>query len=145
MNTERDYLSNHFAEMSDDELLARYKPGSLTEVASAIAIEEISRRRLEIPVCESSTPEVHEYAGDYEIVARFFNPTEAYVVCSCLEAAGVPAIVADAQLVQTNSLWAIAAGGARVLVPALHVAEAKEVIAAFNNGAFELSDEDETT
>jgi hypothetical protein len=55
-----------------------------------------------------------------------------------LEAAGVPAVVADANLVQMNSLWAIALGGVRVLVPASRVAEAKDVIAAFNRGDFAL-------
>ncbi len=84
-----------------------------------------------------------DYAGDYEIVARFLNPTDAYVVCSCLKMAGVPALVADAELVQTNSLWAVALGGARLLVPALHAGEARQVIAAFNRGEYALPDDDE--
>ena len=83
-----------------------------------------------------------DYAGDYEIVARFLNPPDAYLLCSCLKMAGVPALVADAELVQTNSLWAVALGGARLLVPALHVAEAREVIAAFDRGDYALPDDD---
>jgi hypothetical protein len=144
MDTDRAGLVDHFAEMSDEEIIRQYRSDSLTELASAVALEEISRRGLEFPAMEPLA-EQGEYAGDYEIVARFLNPVDAYVICSCLEAAGVPAIVADAQLVQTNSLWAVALGGARLLVPAYHVAEAKRVIAAFNDGAFALSDDDELT
>jgi len=145
VDTDRAGLVDHFAEMSDEEILRQYRSDSLTELASAVALEEIGRRGLEFPALESPLPEESAYAGDYEIVARFLNPVDAYVVCSCLEAAGVPAIVADAQLVQTNSLWAVALGGARLLVPAYHVAEARKVIAAFNDGAFALSDDDEPT
>ena len=36
-----------------------------------------------------------DYAGDFEIVAHFLNPTDTYLLCSCLKMAGVPALVAD--------------------------------------------------
>ncbi len=80
---------------------------------------------------------VHD-AGDFETVAQFLDPIEAQLACSCLEAAGVPATVADANLVQTNSLWAIAVGGVRVRVAASRLAEAREVLAAFDRGDFAL-------
>ncbi|MCX7170078.1 MAG: DUF2007 domain-containing protein, partial [Proteobacteria bacterium] len=84
------------------------------------------------------------YQGDFVTVARFLNPTDAHIVCSCLEAAGVPALVADANLAQTNSLWTIAIGGTRVLVTASHVAEAKKIIEAFGRGDFALRDGDDS-
>jgi hypothetical protein len=144
MDPDHDDLIRHFGQMSDDELLRQVGSDALTEAARAIALAEVGRRGLAVPVAATpSPPRNTEYAGDFETVARFLNPTDAYVVCSCLEAAGVPAMVADAQLAQTNSLWTIAMGGVRVLVPALHVAEAKEVIAAYERGAFALGDEDE--
>jgi hypothetical protein len=93
----------------------------------------------------AEAPETFGYAGDYEIVARFLNVMDAHIVRSCLEAAGVPAIVADAHTVQTNSLWAPALGGVRILVPSGFVAEAREVIDAFNNGEFALQNEDKET
>lgn len=146
MNSERLELAEHFDQLDDEELLSQYASGTLTETATAIAAEEIRRRQLQLPaVSEPQAPEAGEYAGDYETVARFLNPVNAHLVCSCLQAAGLPAIVADAQLVQTNSLWAPALGGARVLVPARYVADAKEVIAAFNSGALALRDDDEPT
>lgn len=132
-----------FRQLTDEELLSRYVSKTLTDTAAALAGEEIEHRGLDLPLPELSGPEDAEYAGDYEIVARFLNPTDAYLLCSCLKMAGVPALIADAELVQTNSLWAVALGGARLLVPALHVAEAREVIAAFNRGEYALPDDDE--
>jgi hypothetical protein len=84
------------------------------------------------------------YEGDYVTVAQYLNPTDAHIVSMCLEAAGITAIVADANLVQTNSLWAIAVGGVRIRVPEMHVAEAEDVIAAFNRGDYALADEEDS-
>jgi len=83
-----------------------------------------------------------EYEGDFVTVAQFLDPTDAHIVRSCLEAAGVPAIVADANMVQMHSLMSIAVGGVRIRVPENHVAEAKQVIEAFNRGDFALPDDE---
>lgn len=139
-------LAEHFGQLSDEELLSRYGSESLTEEARAVAAQEMRRRGLEVPGHNASVAqgvEAEAYAGDFEIIARFFRPTDAYVLRSCLEAAGIPVLVTDDQLAQTQSLWAIAMGGARVMVPANYVADAKEIIAAFNNGSLALG-EDET-
>jgi hypothetical protein len=142
MNADYAGLVALFRQLTDEELLARYASNTLTDTAAALAGEEIKSRGLELPMPVLAEPEDREYAGDYEVVARFLVPTDAYVVCSCLKMAGVPARVADAELVQTNSLWAPALGGARLLVPALHLAEAKAVMAAFNRGEYALPDDD---
>jgi hypothetical protein len=141
MNTDPLNLAKHFRDMSDDELLYRCSSGSLTEVAQSIAIEELTSRGLKLPAPITTEYETARYEGDFETVARFLNPTDAHITCACLEAAGVPAFVADANLVQLNSLLAIALGGVRVLVPASRVAEAKDVIRAFNRGDFALPDD----
>lgn len=143
MHTDHSDLASLFQELTDEELLLRYGSGTLTAAAGAVAIAEISRRGLQLPLPELSAADNTGYAGDFQLVARFLNPTDAYVLRSCLEMAGVPAVVADAQLVQTNSLWAVALGGVRLLVPALYLDEAKEVLAAFNRGEFALSDRDQ--
>lgn len=140
MNTDPLNLAKHFRDMSDDELLYRCSSGSLTEVAQSIAIEELTSRGHKLPDPITTASETARYEGDFETVARFLNPTDAHITCACLEAAGVPAYVADANIVQMNSLFAIAFGGVRVLVPASRVAEAKDVIQAFNRGDFALSD-----
>jgi len=81
------------------------------------------------------------YHGDMVTIARRFTPTDAQLLCGCLQAAGIPATVADAALVQTNMLWSIALGGASLRVPQAFVQEANEVIAAYERGEFSL-DED---
>lgn len=80
---------------------------------------------------------------DLVIAARYFTPTEAHVVCGCLVAAGIPAVVADDNLVQANSLWTPALGGVRVLVPTGHLAEAQAIIAAYERGEFALRDDED--
>ena len=84
-----------------------------------------------------------DYEGDFETIAHFLNPTEAHVICSCLVAGGIPAMVADANLVQANALLTIAVGGVRVLVPAMYLAAAKKLIDAFNRGDLALPEGEE--
>ncbi|MBA4267476.1 MAG: hypothetical protein C0453_20580 [Comamonadaceae bacterium] len=78
--------------------------------------------------------------GDWQTLATFFSPTEAYLLRGCLQAGGVPAVVADAHLVQTHSLLA-GAIQVRVLVPERRLAEAEAVVAAFQRGDFSLPDD----
>jgi hypothetical protein len=92
---------------------------------------------------DSSADDGADYEGDFETVARFLEPTAAHIVASCLQAAGIETLIADANLVQTNALWAIAAGGVRILVPAIRAVEARQVLAAFERGDFALADEDD--
>ncbi|MES2130201.1 MAG: DUF2007 domain-containing protein [Pseudomonadota bacterium] len=78
-------------------------------------------------------------------VARYFVPTEAHIVQGCLAASGVPAVVADANLVQTNSLWTAALGGVRILVPESFLAQAQAIIAAFERGDYQLNENDDVS
>jgi len=86
-----------------------------------------------------------EDGGDLRLLARFLNPTDAFILQGRLQAEGVRAVVADAQLVQTHSLLAIAVGGARVLVPLSQLAEARDIHAALERGDYALDDEDDET
>jgi hypothetical protein len=79
-------------------------------------------------------------AQDWSIVARYYIPTDAHIVRGCMVAAGVPAVVVDDNLVQTDSLLTAAVGGVRVLVPENCLQQAQEVIEAFNRGDFALKD-----
>src|ERR1035437_8153293 len=78
---------------------------------------------------------------DLFTVAIYFLPTDAYIVQGCLVAAGVPAVVADANLVQTDSLLTSALGGVRILVPESYMQQAQEVIDSFNRGEYRLDDD----
>ena len=82
------------------------------------------------------------YAGDMTIVARAFDPTAASLMKGCLQAAGIPAVIADANFIQANTWMTTAAGGVRVMVPASHADQARQVIADFERGAFELESDD---
>ena len=79
--------------------------------------------------------------GDWQTLETFFSPTEAYLLQGCLQAGGIPAMVADDQTVQTHSLLASAIQ-VRVLVPERRMAEAEGVRAAWQRGDFTLPDDD---
>jgi hypothetical protein len=137
-------LAKHFHDLSDEELLHRCGDGSLTEEAQSIADAELASRNLKLPAPVITRDESFPYEGDFETVAQYFSPTDAYVVAGCLEAAGIPTVVADTNLVQVHSLLAIAVGGARIRVPAARIVEARNVIAALYRGDFALADDDDS-
>jgi len=131
-----------FEMLNDRELADRVASGGLTVAAEAAAVSELVRRGLPIPSrAEAPVADECDYQGDMTIVARYLTPTEAHMLCSCLNAGGVPAEAGDTNLVQAHSLLAGAVGGASIRVPANYVAEARELIAAFKRGDFAL-DED---
>jgi len=142
MNDERAYLAGKYRDLETEELLSLFRSG-LTELAEEVAVAELNARRVAVP----SRPVADDlaasdtYAGDFVSVASYFNPTEAHVLQACLQAADVPAFVADAGLVQANSLLTVALGGVRVLVPEGFVAQARDIIDAFNRGDLELKDD----
>ncbi len=112
----------------------------LSELAQSIAQAEATARGLLLPGFVPLEPQEVRY-GDMQIVEKNLTPTEAHVLCVCLQVAGVPATVGDVNLVQTYSLLSIAVGGACVRVPPAFVAEAREVIAAYKRGEFRLDDD----
>ncbi len=80
--------------------------------------------------------------GDWQTLVTFFSPTEAYLLRGCLQAGGVPAMVADAHLVQTHGLLASAIP-VRVMVPERLMAQAENVVEAFQRGDFALPDDED--
>lgn len=140
MGPDRNSLEETFRELADEELLARCTSGALTELAQSVALAEVRARGLRLPEPPAALPEP-PYLGDWVVVARYLSYTEVHLLRACLEAAGVPAAVADAQMVQTHALLTPAMRGASLKVPAACVAEARQVIAAFKRGEFQL-DED---
>lgn len=77
---------------------------------------------------------------DLFTVATYYIPTDAHIVQGCLVAAGIPAVVADDNFVQTDSLLTPALGGVRILAPQSYMQQAQEVIAAFNRGEYQLDE-----
>jgi len=141
MGPSREALRETFQELSDEELLRRCASGELTELAQSVAAAEARARGLEVPPAAPATTEAEQpYMGDWIIVARYLSYSEVHLLKSCLEAAGIPAAVADAQLVQTDALLMPAMRGASLRVPAAYATEAGEVIAAFKRGDFRLDE-----
>ena len=79
--------------------------------------------------------------GKMRVVARFFVPTDAYMLKARLESDGVPAMVADANLVQANEFLTTAVGGVRVLVRESNFEEALRILKAFEAGDYQLDDD----
>ncbi len=75
------------------------------------------------------------------VVARYFVPTDAYMLKACLESRGVPAVVADANLVQAYEFLTTAVGGVRVLVPESHFEQAVQIQKAYEAGEYQLDDD----
>jgi len=90
----------------------------------------------------TGVPELARLPGrDLVEVARYLVPLEANLVRGCLVASGIPAVLADAHLVQTDMLLAPALGGVRILVPEDHLQQAQAVLEAFGRGEFELGED----
>jgi len=142
MGPSRSGLEETFRELADDELLRRCASGELTELAQSIALKEVRARGLELPREPQSPQQPEErYLGDWVTVAQYLSYTEVHLLQSCLEAAGIPAAVADAQLIQTDGLLTPAMRGASVRVPENYAGEARKVIAAYRRGDFRLDDD----
>ncbi len=77
-----------------------------------------------------------------ETVARFQTAMEAHVFRGCLESEGVPAFVADENLAQAHSFLVSAVGWIKVKVPPEFEEKAHEILAAFENGDYAVSEED---
>lgn len=137
---DRDSLQRIFTELADEELLRRCSSGELTELAQSVAMAEVRARGLALPPAPKPAAEPG-YQGDWVVVAQYLSFAEVHILRSLLQNAGIPAEVADAQLVQTDALLIPALRGARLRVPATRVAEAQEVIAAVKRGDFELGED----
>jgi hypothetical protein len=78
------------------------------------------------------------FLGDLVIIERGLTFVEAYILCSCLQAAGIPARVGDVHIVQTDPLLSIAVGGACIRVPEARVGAARQVMEAYRRGELAL-------
>ncbi|WP_040787905.1 putative signal transducing protein [Massilia niastensis] len=86
-------------------------------------------------------PDVEPIPGrDLFVVARYMVPLDATLAQGCLVAAGVPAVLADAHLMQTDLLLAPALGGVRLLVETEHLQQAHAVLAALARGDYALDE-----
>ena len=76
--------------------------------------------------------------SDYITVANLSTAMEAHLIQGALHAAGLDALVPDANISQTHSLMTVALGGVRVVVPAEQADAALEILDALNRGDLQL-------
>ena len=147
MPVSREELVESFRLLSDEALLRRYRSGDLSETAQMIAVAELQLRGIELaeapeaPELDMPEETAAESTRGMVTIARLLDPTEAHILLGRLEAEGIPAFIADQQLVQTNRLWTIALGGVRLQVPEVLAQQAQAVITALREGRYAL-DED---
>jgi Zn-dependent alcohol dehydrogenase len=86
-------------------------------------------------------PDVKQVAGtDLFAVAARPLATDAAMVQGCLVAAGVPAVLSDANMVQAYAGAVTGLGGVRIMVTQRYLEQAVEVLAAYDRGDFALDD-----
>jgi hypothetical protein len=151
MTITRESLLERFQLLSDDELLALFQSGDLIDMAKDVAAAEMRRSGVD-PAKPAAAPQAPSddtlasadedtsAGGDLVLIARVFTPIEAHMLQSRLEAEGVPAVVADAHIVQANPFLTMAVGGVRVLVPESQVERAREIMQAIERGDYALDD-----
>lgn len=79
-------------------------------------------------------------SGGLETIAQFNDPVDAQLLQGRLQAEGIPAFLADANLIQTHRLLSIALGGVRVQVSADDLPRARAVLAALEAGDYALDE-----
>jgi hypothetical protein len=148
MRISRSDLTETFRVMSDDELLQRWASGHLTQMATEVARAELLRRGVEPPgmaLPEGSGAALGKKpAVAFVTIARSFAPVELQILRARLEGDGIPSVIVDEDINRMNSLWSIAVGGARLLVPQPFAAAAKQIIDLLNSGALAVRDGDDT-
>lgn len=89
----------------------------------------------------AANPDVVQIPGrDLFVIAKYLVPMEATLAQGCLAAAGIPAVLADAHLMQTDLLLAPALGGVRILVPAEYLQQSAAVLAGLARGDYALDE-----
>ncbi len=141
MEAQKSYMQAHFAQLESAELERLILGDQLTDIARALACTELKLRGIDCNLNTHEAADTDEVdLGSFQSLKRFLDPMEAHMAAACLQANGVPAFVADANLVQANMLLSIAVGGVRLQVPEYMFAEAQAILAAYDRGEFALDD-----
>jgi hypothetical protein len=133
-------LAAQYAQMSETELMELARSyDDLLEIAKAALRSEFARRGLEPPlVKEPEEPEFRRLAT----VRRYRDLTEALVGRSLLESAGIPAWIADENLVRMDWFYSNLVGGMRLQVDESDEAAAREILEQKPPRAIQYSEEE---
>jgi hypothetical protein len=134
-----DDLSQLFADLTDDALLARIRSGDLTDLASSTALAEAARRRLDVPaIPPPNVKEVVLPPPDYVQLSGYLQPMEAYLLQGRLQTEGIDAHLLGVKTIEANPLWFNALGGVRIFVPRAQCERANGIVAMQRAGDFGL-------
>ena len=144
MATFQEALAEIYRNFSDEYLLEKLGSGTMIALAVKVAEDELESRGISyrpMPQQEEAYAAPIPYqALQFVTVASSLNSIALHILRARLEAEGIPAIVADANMAQSYS---VAVGGARVQVPSEFYEEARQIIADVNSGALALNDDDD--
>lgn len=139
-------LAKIYRIFSDEYLLEKLRSGTMIDLAVQVAKEELESRGITyFPLPEQEhpvTPVIYDPL-QFVTVASSLNSMSMHILRARLEAEGIPAILADANMAQSYSLVSVAVGGVRLQVPAEFVDEARQIISDVNSGALALNDDDD--
>jgi hypothetical protein len=144
MKTEREDILETYRAMSTEELLDHWESGTLTDLATQIAGEELTHRGVALPPVEKIDEDAAPLPGDeaeFETIDRSFTPTEMHILRGRLQADGIPAFVVDGDINQTYSLIAVAVGGVRLQVAKQYAEEAKRIVNEVKSGQRDIGNE----
>ena len=151
MNVSKEDLQERFKDLSDQVLLDRLQAGTLTPVATEVALAELRSRGIDAPThpdaLDSNAADEQDESLDPEAdvdlvtVAQFSNVLEANVLRNCLESHSVFAFVWGEHLGIANVLLSTMSGGVRVQVRQDQVERARDIIAALERGDLAIDEE----
>ena len=155
MEVSREDLSQHFELLSDADLLASLRSGTLTPLATEVAGNILNSRGVDPVSFPGTTDSTVEPAGEIDndesdlvTVSVQWDAMKANLLRSLLESHGIFVHMWGEHLATTHMFLSNAGGGTRLQVPSGQVSQANELIAAFERGELEsrdLSDEDADT
>ncbi len=137
--TDLTYMRAHFSTLDDAALLDLLAPGALTDIANTLVRAELDSRGVAIADAHEAPAQAPDL-GEFQTLQHFLEPIQAHMLAACLQDRGIPAFVADADMVQTNMLLSIALGGVRLQVPEALFERAQAIMESYDRGDFALKD-----
>lgn len=139
MMTAPDELAAHFRSLTDEELIHQ-SAKALTDEARALAEAEARSRGLAVPVTVEYLPpggDNRGSTGDYVDIANLQDQAEAHLLKAYLESCGIPAVTTGANVARA---FGGVFGGTRLCVQKPFAEQARELVASYNDGVFELDE-----
>jgi hypothetical protein len=143
----REDLVKRFENLSDEEVLQHFRSGMLTPLAIEVAADILRSRGVDpLSAPEAPNSSMESVAGfdgeglDLVTVAVEWDPLKANLLRALLESHGIFAYVWGEHLATTHMFLSNAGGGSRVQVRSDQVAQARELLNAFERGELEAPD-----